>query len=231
MQIYLYFADTRKPSLTFLSPESCLYLWTSLSSQDEEQRESNPVLGTTHAAKAFLSGSKRAAYCPWKLKPSNQIKHYLSRLRGTGSSRVGRSCPPAGLRAATGPWGAPGALQHPQEPGQGWDNLPPVICAPIPEPGRGERGSMRDRHPDCRQEFTASGCIGAEFGWECFHSSCVPVIGLSAGCSRALVWVSGYYIPLFYLQFNLLLLRTGFLSPPTSTPLPKPRSQRASTLP
>lgn len=41
MQIYLYFADTRKPSLTFLSPESCLYLWTSLSSQDEEQRGSN----------------------------------------------------------------------------------------------------------------------------------------------------------------------------------------------
>lgn len=67
-----------------------MYLWTSLSSvsRDEEQQESNPVLGTSHTANTFLSSYRRAVYFPWKLKALNQIKHYLNRLPwGRGSSR------------------------------------------------------------------------------------------------------------------------------------------------
>lgn len=52
---------------------------------------------------------------------------------------AGRCCSAARPRAAPSPREALGALHHPQELGQGWDNLPPPVCAPIRPPWARQR--------------------------------------------------------------------------------------------
>lgn len=181
----------------------------------------------------------------FQLQKSNLFSLKIETLRSNQAlleQALARQRQQSGPRAAASPWEALGAPWHPQELGQGWDDLPPAVCAPVsPSWSRAEvntieRGTVILLKGPGR--LRASGRNLLPLVVSGLNLACsvltpdmplrVPVMGLSAGCSRALEWVSGYYIPLFYLQFNLLILRTAFLSPPTS-PLPPEAAESESS--